>query len=155
MRIPRMSDCLIACSCFGLWGIRKMAARKRFAVAQRFRRPCLVSDIVTGNVDPLQASWCKVQVASGKWCKKNASASIRFVAAADVWDTAPGDPPGANLILQTSAGRSFEYVGPLGTRQPKILTKLRPGRPWRIAGAARLHLEGRDPGQRRPRQRHA
>ena len=26
-----------------------------------------VSDIVTGNVDPLQASWCKVQVASCKW----------------------------------------------------------------------------------------
>ena len=36
----RLPDCL-----FMLWGIRKMAARKRFAVAQRFSRPCLVSGV--------------------------------------------------------------------------------------------------------------
>ena len=36
----RLPDCL-----FMLWGIRKMAARRRFAVAQRFSRPCLVSGV--------------------------------------------------------------------------------------------------------------
>ena len=62
--------------------------------------------------------------------------------AADAWDTAPG----ANLILQTSAGRSFEFVGPLGTHSnvagihpKKNLTWLKPFGPSHLR-ARRLRV---------------
>ena len=60
--------------------------------------------------------------------------------AADAWDTAPG----ANLILQTSAGRSFEFVGPLGTHSnvagihpKKNLTWLKPFGPSHLRARRR------------------
>ena len=78
-RGPRMSDNLIACSPvhalgFGVYAKWLLANVSLWHNASEDRVWCLVSDIVTGNVDPLQASWCKVQVAScklqvvsGKW----------------------------------------------------------------------------------------
>ena len=60
-----MSDCLIACSCFGVYAKWLLANVSLWHNASADRVWCLVSDIVTaGNVDPLQASWCKVQGAS-------------------------------------------------------------------------------------------